>query len=264
MRASRQIILFVIAMAALVAMAFFDRNPLVRQAETYAEDIATSSAVLYVSLRGVNAFLSAAQEIEVGGSLVVQGTAQPFKVLEPIDDTVERISDIVFYVMVVTGILSVALGPASAVGAALVGVALIVWLLEKRMGAGRRVTEITRSLGWYGAILGVAVPLAFVLASLFADAMTRDVWAENEALLEEITGSIAPVVVEEDARGWSVWEDAKEYSRLASALVDRADALIASYVTILSVFVFRILILPMMLLGGFVLVVRMWAKPRAA
>lgn len=51
---------------------------------------------------------------------------------------------------------------------------------------------------------------------------------------------------------------------MASALVDRADALIASYVTILSVFVFRILILPMMLLGGFVLVVRMWAKPRAA
>ncbi len=262
MRAPRRIVLIVIAMAALVAMAFFDRNPVVRQAERYAEDVATSSAVLYVSLRGVNAFLSAAQEIEVGGSLVVQGTAQPFKVLEPIDDTVERISDIVFYVMVVTGILSVALGPASAVGTGLVGLAVTVWLVERRLGASRRATEITRSLGWYGALIGVALPLAFVLASLFADTMTRDVWAENEAILEEITGSISPVVVDADARGWGVWEDAKQYSRLASTLVDRADELIASYVTILSVFVFRILILPMMLLGGFILMFRMLAKDR--
>ncbi|MBR9843432.1 MAG: hypothetical protein GYB25_09740 [Rhodobacteraceae bacterium] len=261
MRRPRRIILLVIAMAALVAMAFFDRNPLVRQAETYAGEVAASSAVLYVSLRGVNAFLSAAQEVEVGGSLVVQGTAQPFKVLEPLDDTIERISDIVFYVMVVTGVLAVALGPASAVGAGLVGLAMIVWLVEKRMGAGRRATEITRSLGWYGVGLGAALPLAFVLASLFADAMTREVWAENEAILGEITGSIAPVSVDEEAGGWSLWQDAKEYSRLASVLVARADELIASYVTILSVFVFRILILPMMLMGGFILLIRMLARP---
>ena len=60
---------------------------------------------------------------------------QPLKALEPIDDTIERISDLVFSVMVVTGILAVAMGPVSATGSALIALAALAWV------AGRRGTQ---------------------------------------------------------------------------------------------------------------------------
>ena len=71
-------------------------NPVVSAAQGYAADVATTAAASYVTLRTLNAFLSTAQEIEVGLSFIASGSARPLKVLEPIDDTVERIAGLVF------------------------------------------------------------------------------------------------------------------------------------------------------------------------
>ena len=58
-----------LALLATLAALAYDRNPLTRAAQDHAETVAAISAATYVSLRAVNAFLSAAQEVEVGGSL---------------------------------------------------------------------------------------------------------------------------------------------------------------------------------------------------
>lgn len=262
MRRAPLTVILVLAVAALVAMAFFDRNPVVRAARAYAEEVAAASAVLYVSLRGVNAVLSTAQEVEVGGSLVVSGSVQPLKALEPIDDTIERISDLVFAVMVVTGILAVAMGPVSATGSALIALAALAWVAGRRLGGGPVAAALTRRLGWYGAFLALAVPLAFVAASLVADRMTEGVWAKHDAILREITASVADQAeVSTGQEGWfaamaGLAGDAERYQTLMGEVFARADDLIGSYIAILSVFVFRIVILPLLVLGAFFVLAR--------
>lgn len=120
-------VVLIVAAGLLLVAALLPQTPLSKSAARYAGGVATASAGTYVTLRTLNAFLSTAQEIEVGGAFVVSGTAQPLKVLEPIDDTVERIASVVFALMVVSGVLSVAMGPVSAVGLAMMAGALVLW-----------------------------------------------------------------------------------------------------------------------------------------
>lgn len=232
-----------------------DRNPLTRAAQGHAETVATVSAATYVSLRALNAFLSTVQEIEVGGSLVVSGTAHPFKMLEPIDDTVERIAGAIFALMAVSGILAVAMGPVGGIGWALVALAALVWLVPRVHGAGLR--GLARRVASYGLFLGLAVPLAFVLAAVFADAMTERTYSRHNAAIAELTAEITPdEVTAED----SVWRDIDRYRRMAGTVYQNADTLIAGYLALMAVFVFRIFVFPLVLLGLFAMIGRHVAR----
>lgn len=112
----------------------------------------------------MNAFLSTAQEVEIGGSLGVSANIQPLKTLEPIDDTIERITSLIFTTMVFTGLLAVALGPVSAVGAALIFGALALWIADRLIGQRDLIVVMARQLSWYGAFLAIILPGAFFSA----------------------------------------------------------------------------------------------------
>ncbi|MEX0284022.1 MAG: hypothetical protein AB3N23_05370 [Paracoccaceae bacterium] len=256
--------LLIVGAAALLAALFYRDNPLTQRAQDYAQTVSVASAGIYVSLRTVNAFLSAAQEVEVGGALVVQGTVQPLKTLEPIDDTIERIASLVFTTMVVTGLLAVAMGPVSAVGAALICGALALWIADRLIGRQDIVVVMARRLSWYGAFLAVALPLAFLLSALVADHLTGQVWEDNTAIVAEITAPIDLDETDTDSGFWAVIDTAEDYRDLARNVYDRADDLIGSYIAILAVFLFKILVLPLMLVGAFFIVVRFFAqRPQA-
>ena len=228
---ARRLPRWIVAAAACLAMLAawgYTSNPLTGQARAYAEEVAKASAATYVSLRTLNAFL------------------------EPIDDTVERIAGAVFAIMVATGVLSVALGPVSGTGWALVGLAALLWLVfPGRLGG------LPRRLGVYGGFLGLALPLAFVLASFLAERMTAQVWAGHQAIIAEITATVAGDELPPPGEGgW--WQSLQErlggidrYQTVASALYSNADAVIGIYIAILSVFIFRILLLPVLLVGAF-------------
>ena len=91
-------------------------NPVVPPAEFAAAEIAAATAGVYVSLRVINAALSAAQEVEVGASVGAQVGVQPLKVLEPVDDTVERVADVVFAVAAGAALVNVGLSPVAGLG----------------------------------------------------------------------------------------------------------------------------------------------------
>lgn len=248
-------VLIVVA-ALAVALAVWGRdNPLFSRAQGYAETIATTSAATYVTLRTLNAFLSTAQEVEVGGSLFVSGTAQPLKVLEPIDDTVERIAGAVFVVMVTTGVLAVALGPVGGVGLAMLALGCLAAVVTR--GA------MARSLAGYGLFLAVALPVSFVLSALVADLMTQAVWAENQLIIADITRGVADVA-DAEATGDTGWLETltasmtslADYRAFAIGIYENADRLVASFVMIVAVFVFKIFVLPALLLGGFFVTLR--------
>lgn len=246
-----------LALLAILAALSHERNPLTRAAQGHAETVAAVSAATYVSLRALNAFLSTAQEIELGGSLVVSGSAQPLKALEPIDDTIERIAGLIFALMAVAGVLAVAMGPVGGIGWAMAALAALLWLVPPARLSGSR--ALARRMASYGLFLGLALPLAFVLAAVFADAMTERTYARHSETIAELTAEIAPQdVTAED----SVWRDIDRYRTMAGTIYQRADTLIASYLALLAVFVFRIFVFPLVLLGLLLMIARHFARDR--
>jgi hypothetical protein len=251
----------VLAMLALALAAGWRDNPVTGAAQAYAGEVAAASAAVYVTLRTLNAVLSSAQEVEVGAGLIVEGSAQPLKVLEPVDDTVERIAGTVFGVMVLTGILGVAMGPVWAVGWGMVAAALA--LRAATGGAG----GVGRRLLSYGGFLALALPLAFVLAATVADRLTEEVWTRHSAVVAEIAGGVeieAPVAAEDE----SYWEAMRrqfdriaDYTALAGRIYERGDELVGSFIAILSVVVFKIFVLPALLAGAFLVIARGLARP---
>ncbi len=258
-------VLIVVAILAAGVALFARDNPLVTRAQGYAETVATNAAATYVTLRTLNAFLSTAQEVEVGGSLFVSGNVQPLKVLEPIDDTVERVAGAIFVVMAATGLLAVALGPVGVGGWVLVALACAIALIERGVG---RSPGVSRPLLIYGGFLALALPLAFVLAATVADAMTDAVWLRHQAIIAEITRGIAEVAetgTGEEEGGWIVTlieplGSIGEYRDFATGVYGRADELVASFVMILAVFLFKIFVLPLLVLGGFFVAARHLAR----
>ncbi len=230
--------------------------PLTDRAADYARNISVNASATYVTLRTLNAFLSSAQEIEVGVSLIGQGSAQPLKVLEPIDDTVERIAAAVFAVMLASGVLAVSMGPLGAIGFALLGGAALVWaaaLATDRMGA---LGGLPRQMAVYGGFFGIGVPLAFLLSALLADRLTEQSWAEHSRIVREITASVADGTLKEDGGLRAMMERFDQYQHLAANITSRADELIGSLISLLSVFIFKVLVLPVLLIGGLLVVAR--------
>ncbi len=253
-----------IVLVATLAAWFYQSNPVTQSAQRYAVAVSKASGGTYITLRTLNAFLSTAQEVEVGGSFFVSGSAQPLKVLEPIDDTIERLAGLVFVVMVVTGVLAVSLGPVSAVGFGLIASAACLWGLQRSGKGAGRFAGLSLSLGRYGVFLALAVPLAFVLTALLADRMTAEVWDQHQAVISEITREVAPQdgVDPTVSEGWmdgmqSLLGKVENYQDLAASIYARADELIGSFVSLLSVYVFKLLILPLLILGGLYVVLRM-------
>lgn len=230
-------------------------NPVVGAAERFNAEVAVAAGATYVSLRAVNAALSVAQEVEVGGSLGVSASAQPLKWLEPVDDTVERVSSLVFAMALIAGVLSLALAPVAAIGLALLAGALLGVAVCACTGPGPRLLQGgLRGAAGLGLVLALVLPAVFALGAWAGEALTRPAWAEAEATLSAIAGE-ARALLEADAsgpqeRGWLGRQTdlAGRYFGAAGTFWNEADALLAASLTLVGVFLLRMVVLPLVLL----------------
>ncbi|MXQ09424.1 hypothetical protein GQ651_16375 [Alphaproteobacteria bacterium GH1-50] len=250
------------ALAALgLILSVLSWNPLARVASAEARATLASTVTVYAGLRSLNAFLSTAQEVEVGGSLVVQGSVQPLKTLEPIDDTVERVAAVVLTLSVASGLLALGFGPLSVIGFAVM-----------LAGVGLRQTspDLARRCLATGALVALILPASFAVSGVAGDAMTRAVWAENTAILDRIRGEVGedgPVGAAPAAAGgtgfwsWLTGDDTAteaargetlgtvaRYREVASVLWSESGALLESYVSILAVWLLKLVVLPLTLI----------------
>tara|TARA_R100000935_G_C2836463_1_gene168401 strand:- start:1872 stop:2921 length:1050 start_codon:yes stop_codon:yes gene_type:complete len=165
-------------------------GPLIKGAKEYTQEIAKSSATAYLSLRLINAAISFAEEVEVGGSIIaVNGSAQPFKVLEPIDDAVERLSAAIFLVGAVSGVLAVVLPVLGSVTLVLIGgsLAILAALALSRLDFVGRTFLTNFSLGTARlGVLGFSIVIAFSISSWFADGVSNSAWGEYERTLKSV------------------------------------------------------------------------------
>ncbi|MEM0975989.1 MAG: hypothetical protein AAGJ34_00495 [Pseudomonadota bacterium] len=229
-----------------------------------------ASAVTYVSLRTLNSFLSTAQEIEVGGAFVVQGTAKPLKVLEPIDDTVERVAGVVFVISGLAAILTVSFAPIASLGFGALGLGFLLCAAKASWSE-----HLWRPLLRYGLMLGCILPVIFVFAGYLGDRMTKKVWEEHAIVVETISSQIqandpqAEILKDgggsasPDTWGTLLLERTREtfevlsnYGSAAGIILNESDRLIESFFNIMAVFFFKIVILPLLLYGAYLAIMR--------
>ncbi len=171
-------------------LGFTNSGPFIKGAEDYSQEIAKNSAAAYLSLRLINAAISFAEEVELGGSIIaVNGSAQPFKVLEPIDDAVERLSAAVFLVGAVSGVLAVVLPMLGGVALILIGVSLAALAgldLSSLKFPGRSfLLDLFQGTARLGG-LGFLIVIAFSISSWFADGVSDKAWGEYQHTLTSI------------------------------------------------------------------------------
>jgi hypothetical protein len=254
-------------------------NPAVPAAEAAAEDIALSTAGVYVSLRAINAALSVAQDIEIGASIGAQASLQPLKVLEPIDDTVERVASVVFTVAAGAALAVVGLAPVASIGLILLGVGLLgrcaVGYAPKRAAGLAPVCHRAVRLG---AALGLILPLVFAGGVTLGERVTAPQWDAAIMDLRAVTDEaniligMGPDALPEASAsgdpedgmfqrlgGWlggvgdgmgAAFESSQRYLAAAQVFLDEADDLFRASLTIIGIFALRMVVLPALLLWG--------------
>ncbi|GAB5448720.1 hypothetical protein [Gymnodinialimonas sp.] len=247
-------------------------NPALPPAVSAAEDIAVVTAGVYVSLRAINAALSAAQEVEIGASIGAQASLQPLKVLEPVDDTVERVADVVFAVAAGAALATVGLEPVAAIGLVVLGVGLLGMGGAAVMGQGSVAAASLRAVR-LGAALGLVLPLVFAGGVWLGERATAPQWDAAMAQLEQVTGEARVLIGAGEEELLADPEDGGLFSGFLTALTDattsvqnyveaagvftqQADALFSATLTIIGIFVLRTLVLPALLLWSVMAMLR--------
>ncbi|MDC0657870.1 hypothetical protein N6L27_07690 [Leisingera sp. SS27] len=267
-----------------------DWNPLVSAAEWTSENVATSAVAVYVSLRAINAALSTAQEIEVGASVVGQASLQPLKVLEPVDDTVERVADAVFLVAAGAALVTVGMAPVASLGLIALGAGLLGRAAASHMSSfsGPVISLCNRGIA-FGFAAGLAMPLVFAFGVWAGERATE---ARMSAAMAELDGVAQKANIllgaeddvtaeasqeaqaDEGMLGWlggriagvsdgisGVFEQSGRYLEAAQVFVAEADSILRSSLTLIGVFALRMLVLPVFLLWGAVSLFRGFLRP---
>ena len=287
--ALRKLVLPILAVVCVI-LALNPAGPFNTPAERAARDAATASLGVYVALRSINAALSFAQEIEVGGSVGLSANAQPLKFLEPIDDTVERVAALVFGVTLFAATMSIGIAPVASIGFLVLAVGLCVqWLrdpLERHAGrAAGPVCRAGSACTFTGVMLAVALPLSLALGNLLGEVVTDASWQEANAELQQISSFaqsligaeevvLAPDVAETDtpAGGWLGWlqesfsaageglsgavTQTDAYLEAAGYFISSAYELLGASLTLVSIFLLRTLVLPLAFLAVAVALLR--------
>ena len=250
-------------------------NPLVDLPRAEAQQIAKTAATVYFFLRVINSALSMAENIEIGASVGAQATMQPLKILEPIDDTVERVAEVVFVIAAGAVLTTVAIGPIMGIGLLVGGAGLLAATLSPGLRPAAAMARI-------GLGAGVLLPAVFVAGVHLGDIATAGTSATAMETLREVQTEATALTgvgaggLDAQIAGGEAAEEEGFFSRLgdsvsamgstastianfretAALFVERADDIFSASLTLIGVFVLRMLVLPLFLLWIGVAVLR--------
>ncbi|MGB7432789.1 MAG: hypothetical protein WA921_10030 [Ahrensia sp.] len=269
-----RMILAALGLLLLIAAPFSAKNPVFDLSQQYSAKIATSAVTLYASLRLINSVLSVAMETEVsGGAVLVSGTVQPLKMLEPVDDTVERVADVVFVLALIAGVMTLALAPIGGLGLALLGAALIGGAAMPGRVAPW-VEGLIARIRSTGLALGLAVPLGLIAGFAGGEWLTQNAVSNANQVITGLTDTLdeeaASVQTEQSqtlttfgalqetlfgksepsATGTlSIAQSTKRYLDIAGTVMTKADDLFVSFAQLLAAYLFQMIVLPLVLIG---------------
>ena len=226
-------------------------NPLVPLAEQQAGNIAVTTGVAYASLRAVDAVLSTLQEVEVGAGIGVSGSVHPLKFLEPMDDMVERVSDVIFAIAIGGALAAVGLGTVATIGAFALGLGLLCYTARTWLtNPPRWITRLAARLTRMGLTAAVILPLVFAGGVKAGEMLTQSAYEEAKAALTKIGGEHEnrPGEARESAGFLGIIKNPiADYMAQAKNILGKAPELLRAALTLIGIFLLRMLVLPALL-----------------
>ena len=100
-------------------------SPVIESAESDANKVAATALVTFGAARGINATISFLQDVSFSVSFFGGTEISPFKLFEPLDDMIERFSEMLFYMLVAFKVMAISFTPIVALSGYLLGFGLI-------------------------------------------------------------------------------------------------------------------------------------------
>ena len=180
-----------------ISLFFVKNNIFVDTAQKYTAEIAKDSAGVYLSLRVLNAALSFAEEIEVSGSVILaSGTIKPFKIIEPLDDTIEKLSKAIFYIGAFAATATVIIDFFGHYSFLFVGVASgLLYIIDrlKLIENNSVISVFLKNVNSSASII-LLVVISFVVSSLIAEKIYAAQWKTYSKVLEDISNELTDLV----------------------------------------------------------------------
>jgi Tfp pilus assembly protein PilE len=187
----------------LVVCAFLSFTPwLDSYAEAAIGSALSSTLKLFASVRGVDAIVSAAEGTELSIAPVGVGvTFAPGELVEPIDDLVERLGDVLLWVLTLLGVEKLSLGLLGSASVRLLSgtvflaaSAFIIWWPAQRLPARFRTLLVMLIL------IRIGLPLAAIASEALAQHVVDARTASAESALVSVAQKIEQDQAEQNAR----------------------------------------------------------------
>lgn len=259
------IVLAVLAVLCLVGAVDRVTRPLTGPFDAHAEEIvdgiAKRAAIAFGISRSINALISVTEGVTVSAGWFVEGSVAPGKALEPVNSLIGQFADFMLAVAVAAFILKLLLTLGSTWGISVVLAAALAFFVLESLSRGRKLLWKPRleRIGFALLLLAFILRIALPLAVFATDAISRQFLAapyaeaENNLRLIQTKAQAASGVAEDaedDGQGWIARNAALAKSIAAgtfAAISDSFHDAFNSVATMVTVFVFETMLLPVVL-----------------
>jgi len=173
---------------AIVGLVLCFYNPLTQVATDYNRDIALAGGGIYAGLRTITAVMSMAKDTNITASVIAASVeTSPGQLLQPIITTIERFSNLLFALIVTSGVLAFTLPIVSVVGSVVLILGAGTRALMSRVGhplAGS-IDLAARGLVTLGVVAALGIPGSYALAFFLGDRVTAQAWEEATDVMDE-------------------------------------------------------------------------------
>jgi hypothetical protein len=178
------------AMFLLFAAALCFTNPFASRAAKFNSEIFVSATAVYTSYRVINRVLSVAADTSVQVSII--GTSagfRPGQILRSLLDTLDRFADLLFPLMILAGVLSIAIGPVASLAAALAALGFTLRIsadLTARYSTivATHIKRLGNACAGIGILFSLVIPLTYSGGYLIGNHITAHSWEDAVTTFE--------------------------------------------------------------------------------
>ncbi|QQR38466.1 hypothetical protein [Devosia rhizoryzae] len=176
------------AALALIGFILTFYNPFTQIATNYNRDIAVAGAGVYGGLRTLTAVMNLAKDTNITASVIAASVeTSPGQVLQPVISTIERFSNLLFALIVTSGVLAIVLPVVATLGGGVLLVGAGVRAVMSKIGhplAGS-IDRAARGLVTLGILAALGIPGSYAIAFFIGDRVTAEAWEEATGVFDE-------------------------------------------------------------------------------
>lgn len=202
----------------LLAVILFFTNPFASRAAKYNSETFVSATAIYTSYRVMNRVLSVAADTSIQVGII--GTSAGFKpgqILRSLLDTLDRFADLLFPLMVLAGVLSIAISPVAALAAALAALGFTLRIsadltAQYSAAVASHIKRLGNACAGIGMLFALIIPLTYSIGYLIGNQITADRWENAVTTFEafETMVHVADEALQEPTLGTLTSPDASD------------------------------------------------------